>query len=118
VGLLATAAGSVLFGMGFIGSVEGGPVLQGAGSAFAFTGAVYLAVHGFSAKWLATAVGFTQLAGMLGGFAGQFAVGPLVHGPIAWQHFWFYAGVAVAVVAVVAVPMLIETPSEHAPAQG
>ncbi len=115
VGLLATAAGSVLFGLGSIASVEGGRLLQGAGSAFAFTGAVYLAVHGFSAKWLATAVGFTQLAGMLGGFAGQFAVGPLVHGPIAWQDFWMLAGAALAVVAVL---MLIATPSEHAPAQG
>ena len=75
---------------------ETGRLLQGAGSAFAFTGAVYLAVHGFSARWLATAIGFTQFAGMLGGFAGQFAVGPLVHGPIAWQSFWIYAGVALA----------------------
>jgi MFS family permease len=115
VGLLATAAGSMLFGMGSITSVEGGRLLQGAGSAFAFTGAVYLAVHGFSAKWLATAVGFTQLAGMLGGFAGQFAVGPLVHGPMAWQSFWFYAGGAVAVVAVL---MLIATPATHEPAKG
>jgi MFS family permease len=115
VGLLATAAGSVLFGMGTILSAEGGRLLQGAGSAFAFTGAVYLAVHGFSAKWLATAVGFTQLAGMLGGFAGQLAVGPLVQGPIAWQSFWFYAGAALAVVAVL---MLIATPAAHEPAKG
>lgn len=115
IGLLATAAGSVLFGMGSMLSAEGGRLLQGAGSAFAFTGAVYLAVHGFSAKWLATAVGFTQLAGMLGGFAGQFAVGPLVHGPMAWQSFWFYAGGAVAVVAVL---MLVATPSNHEPAKG
>lgn len=115
IGLLATAAGSVLFGMGTILSADTGRLLQGAGSAFAFTGAVYLAVHGFSAKWLATAVGFTQLAGMLGGFAGQFAVGPLVHGPIAWTSFWFYAGAALAVVAAL---MLVATPSQHEPAKG
>jgi MFS family permease len=66
VGVLTTALGSVLFGLGSIGAAESGRLLQGAGSAFAFTGAVYLAVHGFSARWLATAIGFTQLAGMLG----------------------------------------------------
>jgi len=115
IGVLTTAAGSVLFGLGSIGMAESGRLLQGAGSAFAFTGAVYLAVHGFSGRWLATAVGFTQLAGMLGGFAGQFAVGPLVHGPIAWQWFWIYGGIVLALVAVL---LLVSTPSSHAPARG
>jgi len=44
-----------------------------------FTGAVYLATHGFPARYLATAIGFTQCFGMLGGAAGQFAVAPLIH---------------------------------------
>jgi MFS family permease len=100
IGVLTTALGSVLFGLGSIGAAESGRLLQGAGSAFAFTGAVYLAVHGFSARWLATAIGFTQLAGMLGGFAGQFAVGPLVHGQLGWQSLWIYAGGALAIVAL------------------
>jgi MFS family permease len=115
IGVLATAIGSVFFGFGAMTSVEGGRLLQGAGSAFAFTGAVYLAVHGFSAKWLATAVGVTQLAGMLGGFAGQFAVGPLVHGLIGWQSFWFYAGGALAALAVL---MLVVTPADHEKSSG
>jgi MFS family permease len=110
IGVLGAAVGSILFGFGAIASVEGGRLLQGAGSAFAFTGAVYLAVHGFSAKWLATAVGVTQLAGMLGGFAGQFAVGPMVHGLIGWQSFWFYAGGALLALAVL---MLVVTPANH-----
>jgi MFS family permease len=110
VGVLTTALGSVLFGLGSIGAAEGGRLLQGAGSAFAFTGAVYLAVHGFSARWLATAIGFTQLAGMLGGFAGQFAVGPLVHGQLGWQSLWIYAGVALALVALL---LLVATPSRR-----
>lgn len=114
-GVLTVAAGSVLFGLGSIGAAEGGRLLQGAGSAFAFTGAVYLAVHGFSGRWLATAIGFTQFAGMLGGFAGQFAVGPLVQGPIGWQGFWIYAGVLLALVALL---LLFSTPSRHAPASG
>jgi len=115
IGVLTTAGGSVLFGLGSFGMAESGRLLQGAGSAFAFTGAVYLAVHGFSARWLATAVGFTQLAGMLGGFAGQFAVGPLVHGPVAWPWFWVYAGIALALLAVL---LLVSTPASHAPSSG
>ena len=114
-GVFACAAGSVLFGLGSIGSAETGRLLQGAGSAFAFTGAVYLAVHGFSDRWLATAIGFTQFAGMLGGSAGQFVVGPLVHGTIAWQDFWIYAGVLVAAIGL---GVLLVTPGDHKPASG
>ncbi len=115
VGVFATAAGSVLFGLGSIAAAETGRLLQGAGSAVGFTGAVYLAVHGFSDRWLATAVGFTQLAGMLGGFAGQFAVGPLVHGPITWQAFWIYCGVLLAIIGFI---VLMVTPGTHEPARG
>jgi MFS family permease len=115
IGVLAAAVGSVLFGFGAIATVEGGRLLQGAGSAFAFTGAVYLAVDGFSGKWLATAIGVTQLAGMLGGFAGQFAVGPLVHGLIGWRSFWLYSGGALAALAVI---MLIATPATHEKSKG
>jgi len=109
-GILVTAIGTVMFGLGSAGGAEAGRLLQGAGAAFAFTGAVYLASHGFSAAWLATAVGFTQCFGMLGGSAGQFAVGPMIHGLITWQQFWIFAGIALAVVAVV---VLIATPSGH-----
>ena len=114
-GVFAVAVGSVLFGLGSITAAETGRLLQGAGSAFAFTGAVYLAARGFSSRWLATAVGFTQFAGMLGGFAGQAAVGPLVHGTIGWQTFWIDSGVLCAVLAVL---VLILTPSSHASANG
>jgi MFS family permease len=113
-GVFGVAIGSVMFGLGSMGAAEGGRLLQGAGSAFAFTGAVYLAARGFSDRWLATAVGFTQLFGMLGGFAGQFAVGPLVHGPIAWESFWIYSGVALAIVAAF---VLMITPG-HPPTRG
>ena len=85
-----------------------GRLLQGAGAAFAFVGAVYLATHGFPGRYLATAIGFTQCLGMLGGSAGQFAVAPLVHGPMSWQQFWFYAGI----VTFVIIGMLIVTPRQ------
>ncbi|MGO9358156.1 MFS transporter [Rhodoblastus sp.] len=114
-GVFALAAGCVLFGLGSIGAAESGRLLQGAGSAFSFTGAVYLAARGFSHRWLATAVGFTQFAGMLGGFAGQVVVGPLVHGPIGWQAFWIDSGVVCAILAVL---VLITTPGSHDQARG
>ena len=107
-GILVTAIGTVMFGMGSDAGAQAGRLMQGAGAAFAFTGAVYLASHGFSAAWLATAVGFTQCFGMMGGSAGQFAVGPMIHGLITWQEFWIYAGAALAVIAVV---VLIATPA-------
>jgi len=115
VGTLAVALGSVLFGLGATAAAEYGRLLQGAGSAFAFTGAVYLAARAFSSRWFATAIGLTQLAGMLGGFAGQFGVGPLVHGVISWQAFWLYAGVPTALVAAL---LLLVTPGRHDAASG
>jgi hypothetical protein len=84
---------------------------KGAGSAFAFTGAVYLAAHGFPARYLATAIGFTQCFGMLGGAAGQFAVAPMIHGVLTWQQFWIFGGVAAAALAFI---VLIITPGGHA----
>jgi MFS family permease len=110
------ALGAVLLGIGcllfvvsvpFVGYL--GRLLQGAGSAFAFTGAVFLATHGFSGSVLATAIGFTQCFGMLGGSAGQFAVGPLIHGTLGWKGFW--VATAIACLAVGAALFLI-TPAE------
>ncbi len=109
-GIVITAIGAILFGLGTASSAEGGRLLQGAGSAVAFTGAVYLATHGFSGRHLATAIGFTQMFGMLGGAAGQFVVGPMVHGPITWEQFWIFAGLALCVVAAV---VWVATPAGH-----
>jgi MFS family permease len=86
-----------------------GRLLQGAGSAFAFTGAVYLASHGFSASRLATAIGLTQCLGMLGGTAGQVVVGPLIHGQISVATFWSLLGVIVLVTGLL---LFVLTPKE------
>jgi MFS family permease len=115
IGIFFLALGLAMFGVGSAWMAYMGRLLQGAGAAFAFVGAVYLATHGFPARYLATAIGFTQMMGMLGGSAGQFGVAPLVHGgPISWQQFWFYSG---AIALVVALAMLALTPrqdpSEH-----
>jgi MFS family permease len=110
IGAVLLALGAALFGVGMASAAEAGRLLQGAGSAFAFTGAVYLAAHGFSARYLATAVGFTQCFGMLGGSAGQFFVAPLIHGHIGWQQFWLYAGLVMAAIAVL---LLLTTPHDN-----
>jgi MFS family permease len=110
------AFGAVLLGIGcllFIVAVPSvgylGRLLQGAGSAFAFTGAVFLATHGFSGSVLATAIGFTQCFGMLGGAAGQFAVGSLIHGVWDWKGFW--TATAIACIAT-GVGLFLITPRE------
>jgi MFS family permease len=108
-GIACLAVGAALFGVGSVGAAQAGRLLQGAGSAFAFVGAVYLAAHGFPARLLATTVGATQMFGMLGGAGGQFVVSPLIHGTISWQHFWIAAG---AVAAVLALITLLATPRE------
>jgi MFS family permease len=113
-GIFFLAAGLMMFGVGINWMATVGRLLQGAGAAFAFVGAVYLASHGFPARYLATAIGFTQCLGMLGGSAGQFGVAPLVHGVMSWQQFWLYSGILALVIMVA---MLIATPrqdrSEH-----
>lgn len=74
-------------------------LLQGAGSAFAFTGAVYLAARAFSPGTLATAIGVTQCLGMIGGSAGQVLVGPILAGGGDWRVVWSCLGVMSLLVA-------------------
>lgn len=112
-GIACLALGTVLFAWGTVTEAQIGRLLQGAGSAFSFVGAVYLAARGFPARYLATALGATQMFGMLGGAAGQFAVSPMIHSILSWQDFWLYSG---AVVAVLAVITFFATPHEEVPA--
>jgi len=109
VGIFILAIGCLLFSVPSATAGYAGRLLQGAGSAFAFTGAVYLASHGFSARWLATAIGITQCLGMLGGAAGQFVVGPWLEHGVGWQSIWHWLGIASLVVGVL---LFVFTPSE------
>ncbi|RWX01390.1 MFS transporter [Flavobacterium cerinum] len=100
-------AGAFILGLGcllFLISTEfagtTGRLLQGAGCAFAFPGCVYLASKGFSAKSLATAIGFTQCFGMLGGSAGQFVVAPWIENGMNIDAFWLWTGIVTIIVAV------------------
>jgi MFS family permease len=93
-GAIAVGIGALFFSTGnqAIGSI--GRLLQGAGGVFALVGAVYLATKYFPVSKAATLIGATQMFGMAGGSAGQFAVGPLISGGISWQTFWLGMGIA------------------------
>jgi len=95
VGVAILGIGCLFFSGGSVLAGDVGRLLQGAGSAFAFTGAVYLAAHGFSARYLATAIGFTQCVGMLGGSAGQFVVGPMIERGVGVHAFWVGLGIII-----------------------
>lgn len=93
-GAIAVGAGALLFATGnqSIGSI--GRLLQGAGGVFALVGAVYIATKYFPAARAATLIGATQMFGMAGGSAGQFAVGPLISGGVSWKTFMIGMGIA------------------------
>jgi MFS family permease len=103
--------GCILFSYSGLVSGNIGRLLQGAGSAFSFTGCVYLAAHGFSAKYIATAIGFTQCMGMLGGSSGQFITGPLIENGLSVKLFWIIMGVVCGLVCLL---LLLSTPKEEA----
>jgi len=109
VGAAILCAGCLLFSSNIVVSAESGRLLQGAGSAFAFTGCAYLAAHGFDSKRMATAIGITQCVGMLGGAAGQFVAGPLIHKGLPISMFWIIIGIACAVVSIL---IFLVTPKE------
>jgi len=118
-GKFAIAAGCFILALGcFIFSISDaltgdiGRLLQGMGSAFAFTGCVYLASHGFKARYLATAIGLTQCMGMLGGSAGQFVIAPMIQAGLTIKDFWIYSGIAAAAIAVL---LYMITPKEDIP---
>jgi MFS family permease len=99
-GMAILGFGCLLFMAPQAGAGYLGRLLQGAGSAFAFTGAVYLASHGLSAQRLATAIGVTQCVGMLGGTAGQIVVGRWIVDGLSVPQFWGRMGIVVLLVAM------------------
>ena len=57
-------------------------------------GAIYIATKNFPPSRAATLIGATQMFGMAGGSAGQFAVGPMIGAGFAWDRFWIGMGIA------------------------
>jgi len=92
--------GALLFATGNSQLASAGRFLQGAGGVFALVGAIYIATKNFAPSKAATLIGATQMFGMAGGSAGQFAVGPLIGSGVAWNHFWIGMGVAGLLIGV------------------
>ena len=107
--------GAVLFATGNSQVASVGRFLQGAGGVFALVGAIYVATKNFPASQAATLIGATQMFGMAGGSAGQFVVGPMISGGVAWNQFWIGMGVLGLVIGVV---LYFLIPSEKSQTRG
>jgi len=99
-GALLAGCGALLFGTGSLTAAYVGRFLQGAGGVFALIGAVYIVTQNFPASRGATLVGATQMFGSSGGSAGQFLVGPMIAGGIAWSSYWTAMGATGIAIAV------------------
>lgn len=94
IGAAVVGAGALLFATGNSDAASIGRFLQGAGGVFAVVGAIYIATKYFPASRAATLIGATQMFGMAGGAAGQFAVGPMMAAGLSWDRFWIGMGIA------------------------
>jgi MFS family permease len=112
----AVGIGALLFATsnGPVASV--GRLLQGAGGVFALVGAISIATKNFPASRAATLIGATQMFGMAGGSAGQFVVGPLIAGGLAWNAFWVGTGIVGLALGVLL--LLLLKKEERAPQSG
>ena len=93
LGTIAVGFGAILFVSGNHTAAGVGRFLQGAGGAVPLVGAVYIVSKYFPPTKAATLIGATQMFGMAGGFAGQFAVGPFIGSGFPWQYFWIITGI-------------------------
>ena len=114
IGGAAVGIGSLLFASGSSELAGIGRFLQGAGGVFALVGAAYIATTNFPASRAATLIGATQMFGMAGGSAGQFAVGPLIAAGVPWSAFWIAMGIAGLAISV-ALFLLLPTPKPTDP---
>jgi MFS family permease len=105
-GAFAIGTGAILFATGNHTVAGIGRFLQGAGGAVSIVGAIYIVSKYFPASKAATLIGATQMFGMAGGFAGQFAVGPLISSGFPWRSFWIITGIAGLVLGVILVVFL------------
>lgn len=85
--VLVCPIGCILFLSPNFYLASSGRFLIGAGSAFAFTGIIYIAANWIPKKNHALAIGATQTLGMLGGITGQAGVAMLLP-HLKWQSIW------------------------------
>ena|SRR5437899_3299080 len=107
LGAAVMGVGAFMFATGDPTVASIGRFLQGAGGVFALIGAAYLATTHFPASHAATLIGATQMFGMAGGSAGQFAVGPAMAGGLQWNQFWIamgFVGLAIAGLLLALIP--------------
>jgi MFS family permease len=101
IGAVIMAVGALLFALGDYGAAQLGRLLQGAGSAFALTGAVYVAASGMQQSRLALAIGLAQGAGMLGAWAGVLIVSTALQAwLVPWQAIWIAAACMAGAIAI------------------
>ena len=104
---IAVGVGALMFATGQREVASVGRFVQGAGGVFALVGAVYIATKNFPASKAATLIGATQMFGMAGGTAGQFAVGPMISNGLSWNKFWIgmgLIGLAIGAVLFLLIP--------------
>ncbi|HKP69893.1 MAG TPA: MFS transporter, partial [Pyrinomonadaceae bacterium] len=110
---ITVGVGALLFATGNSTMAGIGRFLQGAGGVFALVGAIYIATKNFPANQAATLIGATQMFGMAGGSAGQFAVGPLIIGGLSIYAFWTGMGVIALVIGVILFFLLPSQPTQQ-----
>ncbi len=119
IAAVVVGVGALLFATGNSQAASVGRFLQGAGGAFGPVGAIYIASKNFPPSKAATLIGATQMFGMAGGAAGQFAVGPLMGGGLSSNGFWIGMGVAGLVMGAVLMGLLPkEKRKEQPPSKG
>jgi MFS family permease len=109
IGALTVGVGALLFASGNASLASVGRFLQGAGGVFALVGAAYIATTYFPASRAATLIGATQMFGMAGGSAGQFAVGPIISAGVPWNRFWAVMGIVGLVIGVLLIVLIPKT---------
>jgi MFS family permease len=117
-GAALVGVGALMFASGSTELAGIGRFLQGAGGVFALIGAVYIATQSFPPSKAATLIGATQMFGMGGGSAGQFAVGPMIAAGVVWSTFWVGMGIAGLVIAVLLLLLIPKRPAGAAATQG
>lgn len=101
IGAFTVGIGAILFATGNYTTASIGRFLQGAGGAVPIVGAIYIVSKYFPGSRAATLIGSAQMFGMAGGFAGQFAVGPVISSGMPWRSFWIVVGIAGLIMGVI-----------------
>ncbi len=114
-GALAVGIGAILFATGNQTAASIGRCLQGAGGAVSIVGAIYIVWRYFPPSKAATLIGAAQMFGMAGGFAGQFAVGPLIASGYPWQKFWLITGIAGVLLGIILFFLLPDDTRQNKP---